>query len=113
MIITVPERVSYLESSETAYAMALFPCTCHTVSHLPTYSVLLNAPRPLRPVATFSIVDDIRQELSLRRTLCWLGAFVSSSLLSERVGLMIITSGGIVAFTPLPRPAVTVKLNVN
>lgn len=61
VVITVPERVFYLESSEKAYAMALFPCTCRTASHLPVYSVLLNAHRPLRPIATFGIVDDVRK----------------------------------------------------
>jgi hypothetical protein len=60
VMITVPERVFYLESSEKACAMALFPCICSTVSHLPVYFVLLNAHRPLRPIATFGIVDDSR-----------------------------------------------------
>ena len=46
----------YLESSEKACAIALFPCTCRTVSHLPLYSVPLNARRPLRPIATFRVV---------------------------------------------------------
>jgi hypothetical protein len=61
VMITVPERVFYLESSEKACAMALFPCTCRTVSHLPVYPVLLNAHRPLRPIATFGIVDEVRK----------------------------------------------------
>jgi hypothetical protein len=61
VIITVPERVFDLESSEKAYAMALFPCVCNTVSHLPVYFVLLNAHRPLRPIATFGIIDDVRE----------------------------------------------------
>jgi hypothetical protein len=56
VILTVPKRAFYLKSSEKACAMALLFCTCHTVSHLPLYSVLLNSRRPLRPIATFVVV---------------------------------------------------------
>lgn len=68
VMLTVPKRASWVESSKKACAIALFPCTCCTESHLPSYSVLLNARRPLRPIATFSVIVVTRKWLSLRGT---------------------------------------------